>query len=101
MIQHGHPLMLGADIQGPSSVATYEALPDSVLGYWRTALQTASTLQLPINFAGTQWESLLSSEPYLSLPYSQNPNVWTNGAPVAKVSPFGPLMPWYDVGRQW
>jgi hypothetical protein len=50
---------------------------------------------------GSQWESGLSGEPYLSLPPDQNPNVVTPGGAVEKaVCPFGPIAPWHEIGRK-
>ena len=58
-------------------------------------------MNLPITFVGSQWESGLSGEPYVSLPPDQNPNVvTTDGAIVKAVCPFGPLAPWREIGRK-
>jgi hypothetical protein len=79
---------------------SYASYPEHV-AYWQSGLQAASALSVPLTFYAPQWEFYLSRDPYLSLPYAQNPNVWTNGKAQSKVSPFGPLAPWYELGRQW
>jgi hypothetical protein len=81
--------------------------------YYHNGIQRAATNNLPISFVGTQWEHYLYDDPtYLNLPPNQNPNVvgvdgvvhttvnpW--GITEGKLSPFGPIGPWYDVGKKW
>ena len=63
--------------------------------YYQGPIEQARRMNLPITFVGSQWESGLSGEPYVSLPPDQNPNVvTTDGAIVKAVCPFGPLAPW-------
>ena len=72
---------------------------DFLLAYYREPLLRARKLRLPITIIGSQWESGLSKDPYLSLPAAENPNVvQVDGKIVAKVSPFGPLKPWREIG---
>lgn len=70
--------------------------------YYKEPIARARALNLPITLIATQWERLLSEPPYLGMPAAQNPNVVTpEGKVLAKVSPFGPVQPWRDVGRIW
>lgn len=67
--------------------------------YYQSAMLRARELQLPITLVGSQWESGLSAKPYLDLPPGRNPNVVPNSGEVqAKVSPFGPVDPWREIG---
>jgi hypothetical protein len=78
--------------------------PEKSGGYADYApVEAAAQLGLPISFVGTQWERLLSDEArYLSLPAEQNPNVVdADGKVLDKVSPFGPVEHWREVGRSW
>ncbi|HEV7406701.1 MAG TPA: LamG-like jellyroll fold domain-containing protein [Chthoniobacteraceae bacterium] len=67
------------------------------------AIREAARLNLPFAFLGTQWESSLSYEDkYYNLPEEQNPNVVTTDGQVQRsVSPFGPIKPWQEVGKEW
>jgi len=67
------------------------------------AIREAARLNLPIAFLGTQWEANLSWEDkYYQLPEEQNPNVVTTDDSILRsVSPFGPIKPWQEVGRDW
>jgi len=72
------------------------------VAYYRQALQTASRWKLPLVLKATQWESVLSREPFVDLPPERNPNVVTpEGKILRKVSPFGPVEPWREAGRLW
>lgn len=78
--------------------------PEQSSGYADYApVEIAAQLGLPISFVGTQWEKLLADEAsYLSLPPEENPNVVEADGNVAnKVSPFGPIEHWREVGRRW
>ncbi len=67
--------------------------------YYRESIQRARRLRLPITFIASQWESGLSDEPYASCPAEENPNVVTvDGEILKKVSPFGPVEPWREIG---
>lgn len=75
---------------------------DGAFGYYAAPFARARDLRLPITLVATQWEMRLSQKPYLDLPAEENPNVVTrDGKILPKVSPFGPIRPWYDVGRTW
>jgi len=70
--------------------------------YYAEAFARARALKLPITLVGTQWESALSQKPYIDLSPRENPNVVTpEGKIIPKVSPYGPVRLWYDVGRSW
>ena len=70
--------------------------------YYEAAVRRAAELKLPLTFVSTQWESLLSRPPWVDLPADQNPNVvGVDGKIAKKVSPFGPVAPWREVGRSW
>lgn len=70
--------------------------------YYAGPIARARKLKLPITLVGNQWEAALSQKPYIDLSPQENPNVVTAaGKILAKVSPFGPVRPWYDVGRTW
>ena len=73
------------------------------INYYERTIKKAAALKLPISFVSTQWERLLTDLPeYLDLPGKLNPNVIdVNGKIIPKVSPFGPLGPWAEVGGIW
>lgn len=74
---------------------------DFFVKYYREPILKARELGLPITFIGSQWESGLSREPYLSLPPEKNPNVVTmDGKVLERVSPFGPIGPWREIGAR-
>ena len=68
--------------------------------YYEAAIKQARDLNLPLVFVGTQWEHELYDDPtYFNLPASQNPNVVTTSGDIqARVSPFGPVAPWGELG---
>jgi len=71
--------------------------------YYGAAIRKAAKLRLPLTFLGTQWEhGLTDDKHYFALPADKNPNVITpDGKIVKKVSPFGPVEAWREVGRKW
>jgi hypothetical protein len=71
--------------------------------HYDKAIRRAAKLRLPLTFVGTQWESALTTrEEYFKLPPEKNPNVVTpDGKVLKKVSPFGPIDPWPEVGQKW
>jgi len=69
--------------------------------YYQGPMEKARRMNLPVTLLGSQWESGLSREPYLSLPPDQNPNVVTVDGTISKaVCPFGPIVPWREIGRK-
>jgi len=96
MIKRGHFLLPWFALPGPG-----ENPPDD--DYYEEPIKWAAEQGLPISFLSTQWEHYLTNSPeYFSLPAEQNPNVLnTSGSIEKKVSPFGPVGPWNELGRKW
>jgi len=71
--------------------------------YYGAAIRKAAKLRLPLTFLGTQWErGLTDDKHYFAMPPEKNPNVVTpDGKILKKVSPFGPVEAWREVGRKW
>lgn len=95
MIEKGHFLLPWFQLPEPGYSADYR--------YYENAIKKAAKLKLPISFVGTQWEKILSENPaYYYLPPEKNPNVVNrDGHILRKVSPFGPVGSWRDVGKRW
>ncbi len=86
----------------PHDAAVSAEAQDAFVAYYEQPIKKAAELRLPLTFVGTQWEHLLSEEPYLGLPAEENPNVVDlDGKIQRQVSPFGPVEPWREVGRKW
>ena len=69
---------------------------------YESALREYRARRLPITFTGTQWEYLLSEQPYLRIKDDTNPNVLGhNGLNERRLSPFGSEKYWYEVGKSW
>ena len=73
------------------------------LAYYEAGMRRAALQKLPVSFVGTQWEHYLTDDPaYFALPPEANPNVITpDGVTLPKISPFGGMAAWYEVGRCW
>ena len=101
MIAKGHHVLPW--FHHPSAKAGWPLDSDKAFeAYYREALVKARKLKLPITLICSQWESKLSRKPYLNLPPDKNPNVvGPAGKIVPKVSPFGPVGPWRQIGRSW
>lgn len=72
--------------------------------YARDAAREVCAQRLPLVLAATQWESLLTLDPYKSLPLDQNPDVVQRSGKLLQpvtVSPFGPVYPWIALGKVW
>ena len=96
LIQEGHHLLLCFD--HPRDGRGQSGFNE----YYEPALKRARELKLPLLFLTTQWECLLSTGRYLDLPPEKNPNVVTpEGKILPKVSPFGPVELWQEVGKSW
>jgi hypothetical protein len=98
MVDRGHHLLPWFNIPPP--------VPECEIcskGYLESPIKRAALLNLPISFVGTQWEHYLYDDPiYFDLPTSQNPNVVSlDGTIQKKISPFGPVDPWFEVGQKW
>ena len=93
LIEKGHHLLPWFSLPPPNSMSPFFLKP----------FKRVAQLGLPMSFISTQWERLLSDEKrYFTLPPKQNPNLLTlSGRIVSKVSPFGPVKPWREVGTEW
>lgn len=97
LIESGHHLLPWFALVGPGGKPI-----QNNIAYYRSALLRCAELDLPISFLSSQWESLLSEPPYFNLPAAQNPNVVKpDGRIEKKVSPFGPVAPWRELGLDW
>jgi len=98
MIEQGHYLLPAFYLPAP-----WESSWIGRMLYYEKALKKAALLQLPISFVSTQWERYLTVSPgYRFLPAQDNPNVVDRqGSIQTKVSPFGPVGHWYEVGKKW
>jgi len=85
-IQHGHYLLPWFRLEPPE-----RSLPGS---YYDHGIAYFAEHGLPLSFESPQWEMLL---PKLSSAY---PRPARDAKPLP-ISPFGPLEPWYQVGRAW
>jgi hypothetical protein len=117
MIDAGHHLLPWFVIPDPEMLCQTQACQGSGSliwpSYYQNAVKSALVKNLPITFHGTQWEHYLYDDPtYLNLPPDQNSNVVgldgvvhttvsQSGVTEGKLSPFGPIGPWYDVGKKW
>lgn len=99
MIEQGHFMLPWFQLDMPKGWTT---IKDS-RAYYQKALTRCAQLGLPVSFLSTQWERPLSEDPrYLKLPRALNPNVVkADGSIEPMVSPFGPVQPWSDVGKEW
>src|SRR5262245_10625049 len=99
MIEQGHYLLPWFNMP---SINTLRDDPRWV-SYYEVAIKRAAQLKLPISIVGTQWESLLVTDPaYFNLPPENNPNVvGLDGTPRREVSPFGDAEVWREVGTRW
>ena len=100
MVDQGHHLLPWFNIPEPDP----ECEPGQYCtGYLEAPIRKAAQLNLPISFVGTQWEHYLYDDPaYFDLPPNQNPNVVSlDGTIQRKISPFGPVDHWYEVGQRW
>lgn len=102
MVEKGHHVIPSFGF--PSALPDSKPLDEAYIeDRWRAPLQHAAQLQLPITLVSTQWERLLSDDKnYFELPAEKNPNVVTpEGKIENKVSPFGPVELWREVGKKW
>lgn len=87
-------------------IAPWLALPPPdesfLLSNYSTAVSEFKARKLPLTFVSTQWESMLTKDPYYSKKDDTNPNVLPLiGSMQKKVSPFGSEQYWYEVGYKW
>ena len=99
LIEQGHHVLPWFQLDAPHGWKDI----NNTIAYYRKALLRCAALGLPVTFISSQWEKLLTDDPnFLRLPPSLNPNVIRpDGSVAAMVSPFGPVGPWAEVGRQW
>ena len=102
MVAQGHHILPWFEIPTPDDGCQ----PDEFCyqaDYFESPLKKAAYLHLPISFVGTQWEHYLYDDPiYFDLPPSQNPNVvLLDGTIQKRISPFGSVGHWYEVGQRW
>jgi len=100
LIEKGHHLLPGFAFPNIASTA---ADIEKSRAYYEAPLKRAAELQLPITLIGTQWEQQLTfDQKYVDLPADQNPNVVTpDGKVLKKLSPFGPVSLWREIGAKW
>ena len=94
-IQRGRYLLpwFGLDMPPAGAVREgYTDIADAV--YFRSAIGYLARNHLPLSFVTTTWERLLSR---ISPVYSKT-DAHGNILPF---SPFGPIAPWYEAGREW
>ncbi|MFO8080717.1 MAG: hypothetical protein R6V07_10450 [Armatimonadota bacterium] len=104
MIDDGHAMLPCFALPGPGAEVPGDDFARAGLEvYYHEPLRRVKEAGLPISLGSTQWESYLyRDESYLSLPAEQNPNVVTVDGEVQKrVSPFGPVEHWRELGRAW
>ncbi|MCG3180889.1 MAG: hypothetical protein BIFFINMI_03252 [Phycisphaerae bacterium] len=96
LIQGGHHLLPWFQLNAP----WWDPMPER---YYESAMKLAARLRLPLTFVGTQFEAGLTDEKkFFDLPPDANPNVvGPDGQVGRRVSPFGPVEPWRQVGREW
>ena len=101
LIEQGH-FLLPWFAHPPTTADLSAASQTTFAAYYEKSIQRTRELKLPIVLVASQWEHLLSAEPYLSLPPQSNPNVvGPDGQPKPMVSPFGPVDPWRKAGATW
>ena len=102
LVEKGHHVLPSFAFPFPNTSSNANAI-EKQRGYYEAPLQRAAALKLPITLVSTQWERLLSDDKaYFNLPAEKNPNVVTpTGKIENKVSPFGPVELWREVGAKW
>ena len=98
LIEEGHRILPWMDFPGNDS-PRYAFEED----YHCPAIKRLKELKLPFVLTTTQWEQdLYRKNEYLNLPEEDNPNVVNlDGDILPRLSPFGPVEPWREVGRSW
>lgn len=101
LIEQGHFLLPW--FQHPYFDSTLDPAAGRItIEYYRAALEKCRDLKLPIVFICTEWDIVLSREPFYSLPPEQNPNViGRDGKVLKQMDPLGPVEPWLQAGRLW
>lgn len=94
-IRRGRYLLPWFELSLPPAHAArdgYASIAEAV--YFRSALGYLAHNHLPLSFVTTIWERLL---PRISAVYAKA-DAQGKGLPL---SPFGPIAPWYQAGREW
>lgn len=98
LIKQQHHLLVAIQHASPGEVSQYY---DDYLG---DSLDYLEQKNQPIVVVGTQYEwNMYLKEPYISLPYSTSPRVYTTTQTLLdQLTPFPPVLSkWYDVGDDW
>ena len=69
--------------------------------YYRAAIEVAKTLQLPLTFKSTQWESLLLADTQASIVARECGSTWATVTAPRCLSPFASVDSWRGVGASW
>jgi hypothetical protein len=103
MIKAGAPLLPWLPMPAPLNSTGEPDPTDKWVATYEPVIREIARLGLPLSFIGTQWENLLTNdEAYFKRPTKFNPNVVSPGGEVSKkVTPFGPVEPWAEVGKRW
>ena len=83
---------LGAPPAGPATRPGYATVFDAI--YYGSAIGYLARHRLPLTFEMPPWETLL---PRVSSAYAKTD---ASGHPLP-LSPFAPVLPWYEAGRAW
>src|SRR5579883_1768069 len=83
---------LGAPPAGETKDSGYSSVVDAV--YYGSAIAYLARHRLPLAFEMPPWELLL---PRMSPAFAKTD---VSGNPL-RISPFGPIAPWYEAGRAW
>ena len=101
LIEKGH-FILPWFAHPPRDDELDDAAREAFFRDYERSIKQASDWKLPLVFVASQWESGLSTEPYVSLPPKCNPNVIGLDGLIAKqICPFGPVEPWAEIGISW
>ncbi len=94
-IRRGRYLLPWFELEMPPAAAVRDGFADVADAvYFRPAIGYLADNHLPLSFVTTTWERLL---PRISAVYAKT-DAHGNSLPL---SPFGPISPWYEAGREW
>lgn len=98
LLDRGHYLLPWFEMPGRTSDG-FPRTAAEFATYYEKSIKKAAAMRLPLVFSTGQWEAGLSMSPYLERPPESNPNVITaTGSILPKVSPFGAVEPWREIG---
>jgi hypothetical protein len=103
MLNAGAPLLPWLPMPMPPFSSMAPDRTDKWIETYEPVVKRLAELGLPLSFISTQWEYLLTADDaYFKRPINSNPNVVSPGGEVGKkVTPFGPIEPWAEVGMRW